>query len=596
MARTKRVTGMHPLSYMGVEATTPPQLIERDIDPTSEFNQFNIGTIWVNTLTEDVWMLTDLTGGVASWTLMSHETLVINGDTGTATEDNGEVNIIGSGVLNTAGATDTLTLGMTAATDGQLIIAGTGIVPAWGTVTSGDGTITITAGPNSLDITRTGGGGATTFHTDAGNAVTAGAAITIAGGTNLNTAGAVNTVTVNLDNDVTISGKMTSAALECTSLQSTDLTAGFLESDGAGNVTNSEGTDGQLIIAATGAAAAWANLTSAAGTMQITEGANTINLESIAGLASPYALIWTDGGPGGTAISGIGDDGTTLVVTHGSTVFASTTLLDSSWTNEGVAGSALADIHVRDNDETAAVMATQDGSNYTVYHATTPTAAYTKYIINATSTGDTFTSINHDGFYWMITGTSINGGTNGIHYDANPASGAWTFNSVGLTSQALNDSAYGGGRWVVVGDNGKIAYNDTDPIGAWTDIPDTNSGFDETSSAAIHITSITYATALGLFVAVSNEARIATSPDGINWTQRDSEGKITGTSFTDIHWDSTNGILSAMSSTDVVMSYNGIKWFRDPSVSASNCKIMGDLNGNGIMFTSTDADKYFVVR
>jgi hypothetical protein len=62
------------------------------------------------------------------------------------------------------------------------------------------------------------------------------------------------------------------------------------------------GTDGQLWIAATGAAAAWANLTSTGGSVTITNAANSINLEA-AGVA---ALTSLDGDSGtATPVAGV---------------------------------------------------------------------------------------------------------------------------------------------------------------------------------------------------------------------------------------------------------------------------------------------------
>lgn len=49
-----------------------------------------------------------------------------------------------------------------------------------------------------------------------------------------------------------------------------------------------DGTDGQVRIGATGAAAAWANITSTGGTLVVTNGANTINMEATGGTANSY--------------------------------------------------------------------------------------------------------------------------------------------------------------------------------------------------------------------------------------------------------------------------------------------------------------------
>jgi len=568
--RPRRVTGQEPLSYMGVEATTPPQVITSDHDPTSEQNTFDLGTVWVNYATSDIFMLANIESSVAEWILISNEALTINGDTGSAVETDGEIDIIGSGVLTTAGATNVLTLGMTAAADGQLIIGGSGIDPAWGTVTSSDGTITITGGANTLDITRTGGGGVTDFITDAGTAVGAAAQITVSGGTNINTAGAGNVVTINLDNDVTISGKMTSA-----DLQVTNISTGFLESDAAGNISNSEGTDGQLIIGATGAPGAWASVTSTSGTVQITEGANTLNLESIAGLGSPYLFVgssFTGVFAGGQLPVAIDNYGATqfVVVTDNtggtSKIATSATGIESSWTERasGAAGTAFSDIHCGSDGYNVAVIATTPGApSHSLHYSTDPTAAWTSTVVNPGGglypTG--LNAVYFDGTYWGLFGEINAGGTWAVYYATDPTTGTWTVQNISGTQ--LNDAVFGNGTWVTVGNTGKIYYRATDPAGAWTQVPVASTGFDVTETGqAINVLSVAYSSTLNLFVAVGSDARLSTSPDGITWTQRRS-GFSAAQDITNVYWDSTKGVFTCVGSDDFIYSYNGLSWTLD---------------------------------
>ena len=599
--KPRRVTGQEPLSYMGVEATTPPQVITsgRD-DPTVNNYNFDLGTIWVNWSTNDAFILVNIEANVAEWVRINNQNLTVNGNTGSAVSVDDVIYIVGSGVLETSGTGSTLTIEHTSASDGQLIIGELGGDPAWGNLTSSGGTMDITEGPGTLNIDiKSGFLGAQDFATDSGTATITGNTITIAGGTNINTAGAGSTVTINLDNDVVLAGNLTAVDADFTNLQVTSLGTGFLESDASGNVSNSEGTDGQLIIGATGAAAAWANLTSTGGTMQITGGANTLNIESIAGLASPYIYTYADWGGGGPVnpVTDTSEDGTTVLMTKGTGVQSSTTALPGSWVSEGVIGTGgnnLSGVHIASGGATVCV-ASQNGAapgNFTIIHATSPTGTYTSYSIVGGTT-DTFTSVSHDGTYWVITGT--NGATNGVYHATDPT-GAWTFNSSGLTSQPLNDCAFGNNTWVVVGDNGKIAYQLTDPTGAWTDIPAATSGFDDViGGVPINISSITYSSALGLFCAVSNQSRIATSPDGITWTQRNANLPILTNNFLDIHWDSTNGLFLAVGANGC-FSYNGISWFRDNSLDGGSWITSGDINGTGFVFKTSNPENYFVDR
>lgn len=76
----------------------------------------------------------------------------------------------------------------------------------------------------------------------------------------------------------------------------------FNLTNGQLNINGSTGTDGQVILAATGANPVWASLTSTGGTITFTPGANTLNMESTGGAGG---LTWTPSA------------GTALVANHG---------------------------------------------------------------------------------------------------------------------------------------------------------------------------------------------------------------------------------------------------------------------------------------
>lgn len=98
-----------------------------------------------------------------------------------------------------------------------------------------------------------GGGGASDFVTDSGTATEVGGSLNVLGGELLNTTGSGDTVTIDLD----------------------------------------RGTDGQIIIAATGAPSAYGSLTSTGGTITVTGGANALNVEAAAAVPTSFA---TDSG------------------------------------------------------------------------------------------------------------------------------------------------------------------------------------------------------------------------------------------------------------------------------------------------------------
>lgn len=228
-----------------------------------------------------------------------------------------------------------------AATNGQLLIGATGADPAFATLASSDGSISISPGANSLDIT-TAASVPDTFTTDSGNAIPALNVINVLGGTGMSTSGSGNTVTVTLTTPVTVanggtgattltgvltgngtsaftasavtqynvlvgaaSNLITSIAPAATSgtplisqgasadpafgtavvagggTGATSLTdGGILLGSGTGSVTvTSQPTNGQLLIGSTGVDPVLATLTAGTG-VTITEGAGSITIDA----------------------------------------------------------------------------------------------------------------------------------------------------------------------------------------------------------------------------------------------------------------------------------------------------------------------------
>lgn len=248
--RDVRRTGIWPLSYLGVEPVAPPLLLTDNRAPTTQdYKNFNVGTLWVDRSTapnEDIWMLVNKDNNVARWLRISVvtaplETLTgnVGGAVGPDALDN--IDILGSGPFIFTGnpATWTLTL-------------------------SHDGTL------------------ATQYDGNTGSATPAAGILQILGGTNATTVAGGNTVTINVDGTVA-SSYVTNAGTATPAAGVLNVLGGeLIGTTGAGNTVTANldrGTDGQLIIAATGAASAYANLTSSGGTINITEGANTLNID-----------------------------------------------------------------------------------------------------------------------------------------------------------------------------------------------------------------------------------------------------------------------------------------------------------------------------
>ena len=158
-----------------------------------------------------------------------------------------------------------------------------------------------------------------TLTGDIGGAITPVAHdIVLAGGTNINTAGTIGTITINLDDEITLTKVnattfTTNVAALALQLQGTVLgatgtdaninisitpkgagrsiitnptvsgmTAGTLRSDASGDITSlADGTDGMLLIGKTADVPIWANITSTGSSVAVTNGANTVNLETL---------------------------------------------------------------------------------------------------------------------------------------------------------------------------------------------------------------------------------------------------------------------------------------------------------------------------
>lgn len=149
----------------------------------------------------------------------------------------------------------------------------------------------------------------------------------------------------------------------------------------------------------------------------------------------------------------------------------------------------------------------------------------------------------------------------GIFYSDDGA--AWTEAHTASTdpnpfgSSNANKVAWGAGKFVAVGDSGKIAYS-ADGI-AWTAAA--NSTFGTTK-----INNITFGGASGQekFVAVGNDGRIAHSPDGITWTAvGNSTFGTTGLTSViyDVSWGKDRFVaVGGAGGHKIAVSANGTAW------------------------------------
>lgn len=248
-------------------------------------------------------------------------------ENGNATSAGNTINVLGTPNIITSGAGSTITIGIDGTTnnavqvgnvaggltslplgtDGQVLIGATGGTPLFANITSVGGSIQILPGPNSLNLEATSLASTLTFITENGNATTLNGMITFTGNPNITTSGSGSTVTIGLDDSIVVPGTVTvNSGVMITggglsvigTVTFGSLGAGMLSTNASsvvsanattdhavqignanGNLTSIPvGTNGQVLIAATGADPAFATLTSNNGSITFTTGANSLDL------------------------------------------------------------------------------------------------------------------------------------------------------------------------------------------------------------------------------------------------------------------------------------------------------------------------------
>lgn len=245
--------------------------------------------------------------------------------------------------------------------DGEIVIGATGLAPAAGAITSLDGSIDVTLGPNTIDIAVSGTGIISQIDADSGSATPVGGVIDVHGGNQMNTSATGNTVTIDLNTDVTVDSLHTADSVDGITINgqtiSTDGSATninlILDPQGSGTVNIAYATEhaiaiygasgalsevgpltnGQLVIGSTGVAPVAGSLTSTGGTIDISVGAGTINLETDASVATSYDTDSGSAVPALGVLSVLGG-GTTTTSGSGSTVTI-TSSADNTWIDQG---------------------------------------------------------------------------------------------------------------------------------------------------------------------------------------------------------------------------------------------------------------------
>lgn len=216
-------------------------------------------------------------------------------------------------------------------TNGQLLIAATGMDPAFATLTSLGGSLSFSAGYNTLNIDVVGNASILNIQGNQGTATPNLNKLNILGMGGIVTSGSGATVieSINLSNTTFFNPlPLTNGGTGRTILT----TYGVLIGEGSKSVNvTAPGTNGQTLIASSSGDPKFANLSSSAGTLTFTKGVNSLNIDivwsSLSFLAPPV-----NGGTGRTVLTAhtvlIGEGSlpihTTNIGTNGQLLIAST--------------------------------------------------------------------------------------------------------------------------------------------------------------------------------------------------------------------------------------------------------------------------------
>lgn len=318
----KRRTGLDPLAYMGVEPSMPAQFVREGRNPTTtDYEGYNIGTVWIVKGTNAVWMLVDKALFIATWISFTANVGTLNtltGDVGgivPATANN--IDIFGSGPFVFTGNPGMSLLTLSA--DGSIATQydadiGSAVPAADILNIVGGPHVQTTGAGNTITISPL-GSVAVSIPTDAGTAVPAAGVLNVFGlaGRNISTSAIGNTVRIAVSGTTNNTLQRGNATGSLTSL--------------------TVGTNGQVVIGATGAAPAFATMTSTGGTIVFTPGANTLNLEAAGagaltsvpcdvGAAAPAAGVLNAFGLAGRNISTSGAGNTVSIAVSGTGQYA----------------------------------------------------------------------------------------------------------------------------------------------------------------------------------------------------------------------------------------------------------------------------------
>jgi len=185
---------------------TPPNMVMVRRDPTpTDWQNFIIGSFWLNQTNETLWVLVSLAGNIATWVMLTGGSGVVTNLTGNTgglvTPLAGNINVVGDGTT--------------------VLVAGN-------------------PGTHTLTISVIGGEAANSFPTDAGTATPVAGVLNVFGGTSgrdINTSGSGNTIHIDLKNAITLGDlSVITTGNDAITVTSGNITLSATGTNAAGNI------------------------------------------------------------------------------------------------------------------------------------------------------------------------------------------------------------------------------------------------------------------------------------------------------------------------------------------------------------------------
>lgn len=329
---------MRGSAYLGTNAVQPPDCTFTNVAPTQYDTNYSLLDLWLNTETQIAYVLVSLAGNsmsagpLATWIPLNGAgggaITEVMGNSGIPVLANGlgEILIFGGANINTVGTTNTLTVNLndsivlpattTDQSEGVLTIGTTTALQMFGSgniFLGGAGNFTLTGSNNTCagsasgeDLTTgnnnslygagsgqslltgnnnviIGFGSGSDFDNDESNNICLG---------NLGVPGDDNTMRLGTSGSGPRQIDTTHIAGVFSNILTLGTNNGVVIVDNTDLMRMTRGTDGQILIGADGSVGPeWANLTSMGGSIIITNGANSINLESVSSGAISCAFL-----------------------------------------------------------------------------------------------------------------------------------------------------------------------------------------------------------------------------------------------------------------------------------------------------------------